>query len=139
MASADFLVNGSAVPPEKAVTASTTVTLALTNTSFRTVVWSIEGNHHPSAVNPTITPGGSPLGATATFPMPSGASQGYLVQCVVNGGRDDEGQVDANLTKRAIVGVLNATSNKIPFVAGETTERNAEYGWLVALNAILNP
>ena len=49
MSSAEFTVNGSACPPEKAVTASTTVTLALTDTAFRTVAWSIVGNHHPHA------------------------------------------------------------------------------------------
>ncbi len=138
MASADFLINGSACPPEKAVSASTTVTLALTDTAFRTVAWSIVGNHHPSAVNPTITPGGSPLGATATFPMPSGAKQAYIVQAVVNNGRDDEGAEQAYLTKRALVGVV-AASGQLPFAAGETNERSATYGWVVALNALVNP
>lgn len=70
--------------------------------------------------------------------MPSGAGQGYLVQCVVNNGRDDEGQVQASLTKRAIVGVV-AASGQVPFVAGETNERSATYGWVMALNALVNP
>lgn len=138
MASAAFTVNGSATPPEKAVSASSTVTLALTDTSFRTADWSIVGNHHPSAVNPTITPGGSPLGATATFPMPAGVGQSYIVQVVVNNGRDDEGAEQSSLTKRALVGV-NAASGQLPFAAGETNERSLEYGWVVALNALVNP
>lgn len=138
MANANFTINGNATPPAIAVSASTTVTLALTDTAFRTVTWSIVGNHHPSAVNPTITPGGSPLGATATFSMPSGAGQAYIVECVVNGGRDDEGAEQAYLTKRALVGVL-AASGQIPFAAGEIYERHATYGWVVALNALVNP
>lgn len=136
MSSANFTINGSATPPAIAVTASTTVTLALTDTSFRTAVWSFIGNHSPSATNPTITPGGSPLGATATFPMPSGAGQSYIVQCVVNNGRDDEGAEQASLTKTALVGVLGA-NGKLPFAAGETFERHATYGWVIDLNALL--
>jgi hypothetical protein len=138
MPSADFTINGSATPPAIAVSASSTVTLALTDTSFRTVTWSIVGNHHPDAVNPTITPGGSPLGATATFPMPSGAGQAYLIECVVNNGRDDEGQVQASLTKRALVGVNATSSSKIPFANGEKLERDAVYGWTVVMNELLH-
>jgi hypothetical protein len=134
MASANFLVNGSATPPEMAVSASSTVTLALTSTSgVRTVVWSIVGNSSPLLVNPTITPAGSPLGATATFPMPAGTGQAYLVQCKVNGGTDDEGIVQSDLTKRAIIGVVN-TVGFVPFCAGETYERDAVYGYTVPLN-----
>lgn len=134
MASANFTVNAAATPPAIAVAANTTVTLALTDSAFRTVAWTIEGNHSPSASNPTITPGGSPLGATATFTMPNvPGGQGFLVQAVVNNGRDDEGAELSTLTKRAIVGVVGA-DGQIPFVAGEISERLDEYGWTVALN-----
>jgi len=133
-ASAEFTINGAATPPEAAVSASSTVTLALTSVSgVRTIAWSFEGNSDDSLTNPTITPAGSPLGATATFPMPAGAGQGYLLQCVINGGRDDEHVVQATYTKRAIVGVVDATTT-IPFVAGEIFERDAVYGYTMTLN-----
>jgi hypothetical protein len=135
-ASANFTVNSLATPPEVAVSAGSTVTLALTSISgVRTVVWTIEGNSSHTLVNPVITPAGSPSGATATFVMPAGTGQGYLVQCVVNGGNDDEGTYQSQLTKRAIIGVVDA-SGTVPFCAGETTERSATYGYTERLNAI---
>lgn len=138
MASAQFTVNSLATPPEIAVSGSSTVTLALTSTSgVRTVVWSIVGNSDSSLVNPTITPGGSPSGATATFTMPAGTGQGYLIKCVVNGGVDDEGVPQSQLTKTAIVGV-NSASGYIPFVNGETYERDATYGWVKLLNQVIS-
>lgn len=137
MASAEFTVNGLTVDGAAAVSASSTVTLALvSSTGVRTVSWSIIGNHSSAATNPTITPAGSPSGATATFPMPSGAAQGYLVQCVINGGVDETGQQVTNYTMRAIVGVLNTATNPIvPFVVGEQYERSATHGIVEDLNA----
>jgi hypothetical protein len=136
MTSAAFTVNSLATPPEVAVSAGSTVTLALTSTSgVRTVVWTIEGNSSHLLVNPVITPSGSPSGATATFVMPAGTGQGYIVQCVVNGGNDDEGTYQSQLTKRAIIGVVDA-SGTVPFCAGETFERSATYGYTERLNAI---
>lgn len=135
MASANFTANGNALPPELAVSGGSTVTLALTNISgVRTVVWSIVGNSSHTLVNPTITPGGSPVGITATFTMPAGTGQGYLVQCVVNGGVDDEGVVQDSLTKRAVIGVING-NGVVPLCNGETTERSAVYGYVEVLNA----
>lgn len=140
MASADFTVNASACPPEKAVAYGATVTLALLSTAFNTAAWSIVGSDRPSTPTPTITPGGSPLGATATFTMVAdpgtGLGAALLVQCVINGGRDAAGQVDSTLTKRAIVGVNNSGGN-VPFVVGETSERNATHGYTALLNQAL--
>jgi hypothetical protein len=135
MASAAFTVNGSATPPEKAVSASSTVTLALVSTTgVRTVAWSFVGNSSSSLVNPTITPAGTPSGATATFPMPSGSGQGYRIQCVINNGVDDAGVAQSSYTKTAIVGVVDGTGT-IPFCVGETYERDATYGYIQTLNA----
>jgi hypothetical protein len=134
MASANFTINATAVPPALAVSASTTVTLALVSTTgVRLVEWSIVGNHSSAQVNPTITPAGSPLGATATFAMPSGAGQAYLIQCVVNGGNDENGRAVSTLTKRALVGV-NTTAGDLPFAVGETDERSLTHGYTEALN-----
>lgn len=137
MASADFTINGSTCPPELAVSASSTVTLALISTSgARTIAWSIVGNHAEGVTNPTITPAGTPSGATATFAIPSGAGQAYLVQCVINGGVDETGQEVTNYTKTAIVGVLSATTGLVPFVNGEVFERSATHGYTEALNGL---
>lgn len=138
MASANFTVNGSSVPPELAVSASSTVTLALLSTTgVNTVTWSIIGNHAESAVNPTITPAGTPSGATATFPMPSGAGQAYIVQCQINGGVDAEGVIQSSYTKTALVGVVSA-GGAVPFAFGESFERSATHGYTEALNGVVN-
>jgi len=67
--------------------------------------------------------------------MPSGAAQGYLVQCLINGGVDETGNEVTNYKRTAIVGVLNGASvPMVPFVVGETTERSATHGYIKALN-----
>ncbi len=135
MVSADFTVNALSVPPEVAVAASSTVTLALLSVSgVNTVTWSIIGNHAEAAVNPTITPAGTPLGQTATFPMPSGDNQSYIVQCQINGGTDAEGVQQATYTKTALVGV-NDANDELPFAFGESMERSATHGYTERLNA----
>src|SRR6187551_2555892 len=115
MASADFTINTSACPPEKAVAYGATVTLALLSTAFNTATWSIVGTDRPSTPIPVITPSGSPLGATATFTMVPDPSTGLgaslLVECRVNGGRDAAGVEDSALVKRALVGVVNSSGN----------------------------
>lgn len=136
MASANFTVNATSVPPAVAVSASSTVTLALVSTvGVRNIAWSIIGNHAAAASNPTITPAGSPSGATASFVMPSGAGQAYIVQCVINGGVDETGQAVTNYTKTAKVGVNNSNT-RLPFALGETTESSATHGIIEDLNEI---
>lgn len=133
-ASAAFQVNSSTPTGAVAVAAGSTVNLALLSTSgVASITWSIVGNHNSSAVNPTITPAGGPVGATASFVMPAGAGQAYLVQCVVNGGVDQNGDADAALTKRHIIGVNNAAT-RVPFCVGETLEREEVYGWTEVMN-----
>src|SRR5262245_16167641 len=111
--SADFTVEGQSAPPEYAGSYNQDIELALvSDTGVRTIVWSIVGKSRAAAVVPTITPAGSPLGATASFNIgtnPGGTGGiAFLVQCLINGGRDDAGQQDSSLTKRAIVGVANS-------------------------------
>lgn len=134
MASASFTVNGAAVDGAVAVEESTTVDLAIASTvGVRTVSWSIVGNHSPDATNPTITSAGSPSGATASFAMPAGAGQAYLVQCQVNAGVDELNRPVAAQTFRAVVGVYNE-AGLVPFACGETIERSSTHGWIEALN-----
>lgn len=136
MASANFTVNGHAVPPEIAVSASSLVTLALLSISgVDTVQWSIIGNHAEDAVNPAITPAGTPLGATATFTMPAGDAQAYLIECKVNGGVDSEGVEQSSYVKTALVGVVNARG-EVPFAFGEAFERSATHGTTEAFNKL---
>lgn len=137
VASANFTANGASVPPELAVAASSLVTLALLSVSgVNTITWTILGNHAEAAANPTITSAGTPLGATATFTMPSGVGQAYLIQGQINGGVDSEGTEQTGYTKTAIVGVLNA-AGVVPFAFGETFERSATHGTTEALNTLV--
>jgi hypothetical protein len=142
MASADFTVQAQAVPPEYAGSYDETIDLELVSTSgVRTVTWSIVGVSRAGLASPAITSAGSPSGATASFDIGStpGDSIGisYLVQCQVNGGRDDEGVEDSNLTKRAVIGVANS-GGIVPVPLGETFERDAEVGWTEVFNDALN-
>lgn len=142
MASATFTVNGSAVSGAVSVSASSTVTLALTDTDgVSSVAWSMAGNSNPASLsNPTITPAGTPSGVTASFPVPADPDshgQSYLVQCVVNGGIDANGNTVSAYTFRAVVGTLNGISI-VPFPAGETTETDSVGGWTRRLNVALD-
>lgn len=136
MVSADFTANGNAVPPELAVAGGSLVTLSLLSASGVDVVeWKIIGSHSHLATNPVITPAGTPLGKTATFTMPAGPSQAYLIQCQINGGVDSEGTEQASYTKTALVGVVNPRG-VIPFAFGENFERSATHGTTEALNVL---
>lgn len=138
MASAAFTINGSASPQSCA--AGSTVTLALTSTTGAgTIVWSIIGSSDSTKTAPTITPAGSPSGATATFTMntPVGATGlTWLVQCVINGGVDSAGQAVAAYTATGLVGVVNSPGF-LPFTYGELLQRNSTTGIADDLNAQL--
>jgi len=129
--SAEFTVNGVAYTGIVTVTPGATVNLALASTfGVSTVQWSVVGNHGPSAVNPTITPAGSPSGITASFTFPvSPADQNYLIQCRINGGRDRLKRLVPGYFFRALVG-----SGALPLALGEKLERHPTYGWLLAVN-----
>ncbi len=138
MASAEYTVDAAAVSGAMAVTAGASVALALASTTgVNSVVWSIDGNHAESAVNPTITPAGAPSGVTASFTMPAGSGQAYLVKCVINGGRDASGNIVSAWTFTAIIGVVGG-SGVVPFTVGETLERSTTHGYTEDLNAIAN-
>jgi hypothetical protein len=128
MASAAFSVNGVAYSTAVAVAGASTVNLAvLSLTGVDSVEWTVTANSGSALTNPTITPAGSPSGATASFAMP--ASGGYMIRCRVNAGRSDQTE------SRGIVGVANA-NGRVPFVVGETTERHATYGYTQDLNSM---
>lgn len=142
MASANFTINGSSLPGAVTVLYGATVSLALVSASgVRSIAWSIVGVSKSGQASPAITPAGSPSGATATFTMPAdpggGLGRSFLVQCVVNGGVDDEGTVQSAYTVRGIVGAEN-DAGVLPLVAGEYLERDAVQGWTDIVNQGLN-
>lgn len=140
MASADFTVNGATCPPEASVAYGETVTLAALSNSFNTSEWRIVGTDRPETAIPTIVPGGSPLGETATFVVGVDPGDGlgisYLLERKVNGGVNAAGQYDSDLVKRALIGVGN-TNGLIPAAVGEKFERSATHGWTEVLNQAL--
>ncbi|HEY3494758.1 MAG TPA: hypothetical protein VGK73_08740 [Polyangiaceae bacterium] len=124
-------MNGSPYTGIVTVTPGATVNLALASTfGVSTVQWSVVGNHGPSAVNPTITPAGSPSGVTASFTMPSGgANQSFLIQCRINAGRDKLRRQVPGYFFRALIGTGN-----LPLCLGEKLERHPVYGWQGRVN-----
>lgn len=133
MPSASFTVNTLATPPERAVAAGSTVALALVSTSgVNTVQWSFVSDSADALSTPTITTGGTPDGATASFTMPAGAAQGFIVQCIINNGTDAEGNPQSAYTKKALIGVVGA-AGIIPATLGEKYERDSVYGWQMLL------
>ncbi len=144
MTSAAFTINGAT--SAQTVAAASTVTFALSSTTgVRSVEWSCIGTTADgsslAAVTALITPAGSPTGATATLVIPSdptnGNGQAYMIQALVNSGKDDNGTTDSNLTARGIVGTANG-SGFLPFITGERLERDTTYGWGPLINSILN-
>lgn len=130
--SATTLVNAASVTGAVSVTAGSTVSLTLASTfGVRSVEYSIVGSDDATVAYPTVTPGSN---FSATFAMPTGYGQGYLVQTVINGGRDELGRAAVGYTHRFIVGV--AMNGTVPAVLGETTERGTD-GWLPVLNEAL--
>jgi hypothetical protein len=140
MASALFTVNGSSAQQAHTVSASATVYLALVNSSgVNTVEWSIVGQANATDTAPTIS---KTTATMASFAMPAAPAapahlMGFLIQCVVNGGRGADGRPDAALTCRRVVGTV-ASSGLVPLCANETTERNATVGWVKVINDILD-
>lgn len=141
--SPSFTVNGVAIPGEFKVAYGSTVSLALASTSGLrgSPVWSIVGNDKSTRTNPTITAAGSPSGATASFTMPADPGDGlgmcFIVKCVVNGGKDTNGDTQSSYTATAVVGVVNS-AGRLPFAYGEETERSVIYGYVEALNQMAN-
>lgn len=141
MTSALFTVNSSSVQQAHVAAFGSSVSLAVANTAgVRQVEWSIVGTSRSGLAIPTITATGTPSGVTASFPMPSdpgdGEGRSFLVQCLVNGGRDALGQSDPALLVRRVVGA-RSSAGYVPACVNERDERNATHGWLELLNGAL--
>lgn len=142
MAAATFTANGAGGSNTPVIVpANTTVTLALTSVTGVTLIeWSIVSGSDSTQAPPVITPLGSPLGATATFPFgdqsASGLGLSWIVQCRINGGNDTAGTPVAAYTQRMLVGKVNANAI-LPFCPDEDLERNAINGIYQDLNKAL--
>jgi hypothetical protein len=124
--SAAFTVNAVANPAEHHVEHGSTVTLAIVSTvGVDGVEFSIPYCYPSTRSIPALTEGGTPLGASATFAMPSDPADGlgttFLIKCTVTSGNDI-------VESQAVVGVVNGYGFLTP-VAQETTERSTVHGW----------
>jgi hypothetical protein len=133
MVDATFTVDGGAIGTEIAVLYGASVALAVTDTTgAHTISWSVVGSSDSVLTNPTITPAGSPNGATASYTQVAdpgtGKGASFGIQCVVT---DSQGNSD---TKIAVVGTENE-ANVVPGYAGEQTARDATHGWAEMVNA----
>lgn len=130
--SANFTVEGSSAVQAHSVSYGQTIDLALLSLSdVSSIAWSIPGTSKTDFSAPTITPAGSPSGATASFVMPSdpgdGLGRSVLVKCLV---------ADANGVSVAayrVVGVANS-GGVIPVAAGEENHRHATHGYIDEFN-----
>lgn len=134
MPSASFSINGTTVPAAVSVAYGGAVTLALLSTTgVATISWRLAGSSASTLTNPTITPAGSPSGATATCTHVAdpggGVGASFLVECTVMG-TDGE-----TYLAYGIFGTANAVGN-IPFASGEQYARHATHGYLDLLNRI---
>jgi hypothetical protein len=132
--SAAFTVNSSSAIQNHSSSYGATVTLAVSSMAFHTIEWTIMSVSHASMVAPTITYGGTPSGATATFAMPSDPGDGegrtVLVKCLVT---DQRGR-SASATRK--VGVAN-DRGYYPLCPDETNETSLTMGWTPQVNSLL--
>src|SRR5690606_8744375 len=127
--SAAFTVIGQVPSGAVAVAGGSTVNLELVS-DFGVKTWrcTVVGTHAPGVATPTI-----PDGASTSFTVLVGSGPAYLIECVVNSGRDGLGRFASGLKVRALVGVVNA-AGVVPFAVGEKLERSVTHGWVGDLN-----
>lgn len=100
-----------------------------------TIVWTCIGTNNHTVALPTITPSGSPFGQIASFAIPAGANQAYIIQCDVNGGPDVTNEATTRHSGKFYV--LNVQTRE-PAAAGETTESRAIRGVVEIIDEINN-
>lgn len=112
------------------------VALALVDLNdAKSIEWSIAGSSKSGESDPSITPAGAPLGATATFPVPSnpgdGLGRSWIVKCRVESLANG-----TSVTQYRVVGVPNG-AGFVPLATGEELYRNATHGWTEEFNQAL--
>jgi hypothetical protein len=133
MISANFSVEGSSAVQAHVVAYGATVDFEILSlTGVETIEWSIIGTSKASQSAPTITPAGSPSGATATVTMPSdpgdGLGRGFIMKALVRA----PGGADTQVAFR-VFGAANA-GGVIPVVANEENYRSLTHGWIDEFN-----
>jgi len=132
--SAHFTVDGVANPGEHIVAYGATVTLALTSITAADVIsWQVLVASEPAYTIPTITPGGTPPGSTASFTFPADpgddVGRSFRVRAVVSNGQETD-------FEDALIGAANI-NGIVPLCPGEQFERHATHGWGPVINALL--
>lgn len=130
---ADFTINGVTSPNRHTTTHGATVTLALASvTGAQSIAWAIDSKAPAAVSAPTITPAGTPLGATATFTFPAdpGGDTGATlrISCTVI-------TATGSFTTYGIVGVTTS-GGYLPVCPDEQLERNGTQGWADEVNGI---
>ena len=128
----NFTVDGVALSGAMEVEYAASVALAVVDTTgAHTIAWSVVGSSSSGLTDPTITPAGSPPGATASFPQVAdpGTGQGasFGIKCLIT---DSAGKTDATI---AVIGTKNE-AGIVPGYGGEETERDSTHGWLDLVN-----
>jgi hypothetical protein len=131
--SANFSVEGSSAVQAHVVAYGATVDFEILSlTGVETIEWSIIGTSKASQSAPTITPAGSPSGASATVAMPSdpgdGLGRGFIMKALVRA----PGGAETAVAFR-VFGAANA-GGVIPVVANEENYRSLTHGWIDEFN-----
>lgn len=134
------LVNSTATTNGVDVASSSLVTIQLADTSG-VKQWSLTCiNTDDSQSKASINSGLSvnQVTKTATFTAPDAGTDGaaFIFESKVNNGTDVNGRTDSTLTTRFGVYILTATSVRVAAL-DETTEGNAEFGWVVKFNDVI--
>jgi hypothetical protein len=131
---ANFSVEGSSAIQAHAVAYGATVDLAALSLSYQTITWEIVSSSKSGSAAPAITPGGTPVGATASFTQVSdpgdGLGRSWVIKCTQT---DAQGNADV---RYRVVGTANA-NGKLPICADEGAYRDATHGWSQEFNELL--
>lgn len=133
MSAADFTINGVANPNRHTTTHGATVTLALASvTGVQSIAWAVASKAPAALSSPTITPAGTPSGATATFTFPAdpGGDTGATlrISCTVT-------TATGTVVTYGIVGVPSS-GGFLPVCPDEEFERSSTQGWADEINGI---
>lgn len=136
MPSALFTVNGSSAQQAHVVTFGSTISYALVNTAgCYSAEYSIVGLSHAGLTIPVVSMSATVGTGSHAMPSDPGADRAFLIECVVNGGKDASGRPDPNLRCSRVIGTTSYQST-VPLVLGETLERDATVGWVLPFNSV---
>jgi len=141
MVSADFTVNGESNPAAHEVAYGAVATFALLSTSGAdSIECEIVSSSKSGEDLPTVTLGGSPLGATATCTMPAdpadGLGRSFRVKYAVSTRQvGADGKIVQDV-RYAVFGALN-DAGLLPICVGEELDRNGTHGVTETVNEAL--